>query len=101
MLGLIWIFTVWHPDGNPERVECLTSAQEVAGNNDSIPCSLQSLTEPIIKKYFAPAMTMARALSVTPVASSVCTYVCLSKRRPLSKSNSVDQNFMKLGHIDC
>ena len=40
-------------------------------------------------------MTMAGALSVTPVR----THVRLSKRRPLSKSNSFDQNFMKLGHI--
>ena len=27
------------------------------------------------------------------------TYVRLSKRRPLSNSNTFDQNFMKLGHI--
>ena len=27
------------------------------------------------------------------------TYVRLSQRRPLSKSNTFDQNFMKLGHI--
>ena len=48
-------------------------------------------------------MTMARALSVTPVCPSVRTYVLmyvrLSKRRPLSKSNTFDQNFMKIGHI--
>ena len=45
--------------------------------------------------FYAPAMTMAGALSVTPVRP----YVLLSKRRPLSKSNTYDQNFMKLGHI--
>ena len=48
-------------------------------------------------------MTMTGALSVTPVRPSVSTYVRLSVRqiqqRPLSKSNSFDQNFMKLGHI--
>ena len=56
---------------------------------------------------YAPAMTMAGALSVTPVRPSVRTYVRmylrtyvrLSKRRPLSNSNTFDQNFMKLGHI--
>ena len=45
--------------------------------------------------YYAPAMTMAGALSVTPVRTYLRTYV----RRPLSKSNTFDQNFMKLGHI--
>ena len=45
--------------------------------------------------YYAPAMTMAGALSVTPVHP----YVRLSKRHPLSKANTFDQNFMKLGHI--
>ena len=45
--------------------------------------------------FYAPAMTMARALSVTPVRP----YVRLSKRRPLSNSNTFKQNFMKLGHI--
>ena len=44
-------------------------------------------------------MTMAGALSVTHVRPSARTYVRLSKRRPLSKSNTFDQNFMKLGHI--
>ena len=39
------------------------------------------------KHFYAPAMTMAGALSVTPV------------RRQLSNSNTFDQNFMKLGHI--
>ena len=46
-------------------------------------------------------MTMAGALSVNPVRPSLlylCTYVCLSQRRPLPKSNTFDQNFMKLGH---
>ena len=50
-------------------------------------------------------MIMAAALSVTPVSPSVLyvrtyvlTYVRLSRRRPLSKSNTFDQNFMKLGH---
>ena len=41
---------------------------------------------------------MAGALSVTPVRLSVL-YVRLYRRRPLSKSNIFDQNFMKLGHI--
>ena len=41
---------------------------------------------------------MARALSVTPV-HPYCTYVRTSRRRPLSKSNTFDQNFMNLGHI--
>ena len=45
-----------------------------------------------------PAMIMAGALSVTPVRPSVRT-LRLSRRRPLSKSNTFDQNFMKLGHI--
>ena len=48
-------------------------------------------------------MTMAGALSVTPVRRSVRTYVHtnvrLSKRRPLSNSNTFGQNFMKFGHI--
>ena len=44
--------------------------------------------------FYAP-MTMAGALSVIPVRP----YVSLFKRRPLSKSNTFDQNFMKLGHI--
>ena len=44
-------------------------------------------------------MTMAEALSVAPVRLYVRTYVRLSQRRPLSKSNTFDQNFMKLGHI--
>ena len=44
-------------------------------------------------------MTMAGALSVTPVRPYVRPYVRLSKRRPLSNSNTFDQNFMKLGHI--
>ena len=51
-----------------------------------------------------PAMTMAWALSVTPVGPSVHTYahtyvriyIRLSKQRPLSNSNTFDQNFMKL-----
>ena len=50
--------------------------------------------------FYAPTMTMARALSVTPVCASVHMYVCTSvQRRPLTKSNTFDQNFMKLGHI--
>ena len=35
----------------------------------------------------------------TYVHTYVHTYVRLSQRRPLSKSNTFDQNFMKLGHI--
>ena len=41
---------------------------------------------------------MAVALNVTPVRPYI-TYVRLSRQRPLSKSNTFDQNFMKLGHI--
>ena len=48
--------------------------------------------------FYASTMTMARALSVTPVRPSGRTNL-LSKRRPLSKLNTFDQNFMKLGHI--
>ena len=40
-------------------------------------------------------MTMAGALSVTPVRPSVRTYVLRSvQRHQLSKSNTFDQNFM-------
>ena len=49
--------------------------------------------------FYAPAMIMAKALSVTPVRPYVRTYVHLSRRRLLSKSNTFDQNFMTLGHI--
>ena len=53
--------------------------------------------------FYAPAMIMAGALSVTPVRPSVlyvrtCTYV-RPDRRLLSNSNIFYQNFMKLGHI--
>ena len=34
-----------------------------------------------------------------PYFTYVRNYVCLSRRCPLSKSNTFDQNFMKLGHI--
>ena len=51
-------------------------------------------------------MTMAGALSVTPVRPSVRTYVHTYLRRyvrlfndVLSQWNTFDQNFMKLGHI--
>ena len=47
-------------------------------------------------------MKMAGVLSVTPVRPSVLyvrMYVCLSRRRSLSKSNTFDPNFMKLGHL--
>ena len=56
--------------------------------------------------FYAPRHDNGRALSVTPVRPSVRTYVrtylrtyvrILSKRRPLSKSNTFDPNFMKLG----
>ena len=43
----------------------------------------------------APAMTMAGALSVTPVRT-LNMYVRLSQQRPLAKSNLFDQNFMNL-----
>ena len=56
--------------------------------------------------FYAAAMIMAGALSVTPVPPSVLTYftnlrnyVRLSRRRPLSNSNNFHQNFMELGHI--
>ena len=39
------------------------------------------------------------AFSVTPVRLSVRKSASASPQRPLSKSNSFDQNFMKLGHI--
>ena len=46
---------------------------------------------------------MARALSVTPVRPCVCKYFAFVytsvQRHPLSKSNTFDQNFMKLVHI--
>ena len=53
---------------------------------------------------------MAGTLSVTPVCSyvylsytyillSVRMSVCRTQRRPLSKSNTFEQNFIKLGHI--
>ena len=45
-----------------------------------------------------PAMIMAGALLPLSV-SPYFTYVRLSRRRPLSKSNTFDQNFMKLCHI--
>ena len=66
--------------------------------------------------FYVPTMTMARALSVTPIRTYF-TYVRLSKdvrtlsrillfmkihhlkRCPLSKYNIFYQNFMKLGHI--
>ena len=35
----------------------------------------------------------------TYVRTYVLTYIRLSKQHPLSKSNTYDQNFMKLGHI--
>ena len=48
-------------------------------------------------------MTMAGALSVTPVRTYVHTYlrthVRLSKCRPLSNSNTFDQNLMELCQI--
>ena len=44
-------------------------------------------------------MTMAGALSVTPVRTYVRLSVHHTQRRPLSKSKSFDQNFMKIGHI--
>ena len=44
-------------------------------------------------------MTMAGALSVTPVHPSVLTYVRLSKDVPSLSQNTFDKNFMKLGHI--
>ena len=43
-----------------------------------------------------PPMTMAGALSATPVPTYVRTSV---QDGPLSRSNTFDQNFMKLGHI--
>ena len=48
--------------------------------------------------FYAPAMTMAGALSVTPVRPYL-TYIRLSQQRPLSKWNTFDKNFLKLGHI--
>ena len=48
--------------------------------------------------FYAPAMIMAGALSVTPVRPSLL-YVHLSRQHRLSKSNTFDQNFVKLGHL--
>ena len=50
---------------------------------------------------------MTGALSIAPVRPyvlmhvrlSVCPYVRNTQRRPLSKTNIFDRNFMKLGHI--
>ena len=53
-------------------------------------------------RYYFPARTIAGSLSVTPVRPSVRTLTSVStshQRRPLSKLNSFDRNFMKLGHI--
>ena len=52
------------------------------------------------QSFYAPAMIMAGALSVTPVRTYVTyfTYVC-PDRHPHSNSNIFYQNFMKLGHI--
>ena len=44
-------------------------------------------------------MTMAWAFIITPVSPSVHTSVHPTLRHPLSKLNSFDQDFMKLGHI--
>ena len=49
--------------------------------------------------YYAPAIIMAGALSVTPVRPYFTYNIRTSQRRPLSKSNTFDQNFFKLGHI--
>ena len=51
--------------------------------------------------FYAPAMTMAGALKVLPLSVHpyICPYVRYSQRRPLSKSNSFDQNFMNIGQI--
>ena len=46
--------------------------------------------------YNTPAMTMAGALSVTPVH---CLYASHTQQCPLSKLNSFNQHFMKLGYI--
>ena len=52
------------------------------------------------KYNYAPAMTMAGTLNITPVGPYIRLSVGMSHpRRPLSKLNSFDQNFMKLGHI--
>ena len=67
--------------------------------------NLQMLSKVYIKKFvfsmfdYAPGMTMAGALSVTLSVRTLRTYVRLSQGCPLSKSNTFDQNFMKLGHI--
>ena len=65
-----------------------------------------SASGPLGPLVYAPAMIMAGALSVIPVRPSVrmyvrtiLTYVRLSRQCSLSKSNTIDQNFMKLGHI--
>ena len=43
--------------------------------------------------FYAPAMAMAGAFSI-------CLYICMShQQHRLSKKNSFDLNFIKLGHI--
>ena len=69
------------------------------------------ILDPTHSSYYAPAMRMAGALCPRhdngrgikcypcPSVLYLRTYVRLSRRRPLSKWNTFDQNFMKLGHI--
>ena len=49
--------------------------------------------------YYAPAMTMAGILSVTPIKCYPCLSICHPQSCPLSNSNIFYQNFMKLGHV--
>ena len=57
--------------------------------------NFKNASMPHIPQWFTILLLIAGALSVTPVRP----YVRHTKRRPLSKSNSFDQNCMKLGHI--
>ena len=49
-------------------------------------------------KFLCPRHDNGRGIKCYP-CSSIRMYLRLSQRRPLSKSNTFDQNFMKLGHI--
>ena len=57
---------------------------------------------PKIHILLCPRHDNGRGIKCYPcpsVCTYVHTYVRLSKRRPLSNSNTFDQNFFKLGHI--
>ena len=85
------ICTINHPRFNVlNQMEEFISIQSVITYNpfNSVHCA---------RSVFPIAMN--GALSVTPVRLSVHLYLHHTQQCPLSKSNSFDQNFMKLGHI--